>query len=72
MVADVVRRIGDDNIIVSTDYPRIDAQFPHALDEFLAIDDLNDASRKRFSGIIARDSITCSHRRLRFEPDRLR
>ena len=34
LVADVIRRIGDDNIVVSTDYPHIDAHFPHALDEF--------------------------------------
>jgi len=43
----VIRRIGDDNIVVSTDYPHIDAHFPHAIDEFLAIEDLSAASRRK-------------------------
>src|ERR1051325_4036825 len=47
LVTDVVRRIGADNIVVSTDYPHIDAHFPHAIDEFLEISDLSDASRRK-------------------------
>jgi predicted TIM-barrel fold metal-dependent hydrolase len=46
-VTDVVKRIGDDNLVVSTDYPHIDAHFPHAIDEFLEIDGLSDNSRKK-------------------------
>jgi predicted TIM-barrel fold metal-dependent hydrolase len=46
LVADVIRRIGDDNIVISTDYPHIDAHFPHALDEFFEIHDLSDGSRR--------------------------
>ncbi len=45
LVTDVVRRIGDDNLLISTDYPHIDAHFPHALDEFLAIEGLSDSSK---------------------------
>jgi predicted TIM-barrel fold metal-dependent hydrolase len=47
LVSDVVKRLGDDNLVVSTDYPHIDAHFPHAVDEFLEIDDLSAASRKK-------------------------
>jgi predicted TIM-barrel fold metal-dependent hydrolase len=46
-VADVVKRLGDGNLVVSTDYPHIDAHFPHALDEFLEIPDLSDANRRK-------------------------
>jgi predicted TIM-barrel fold metal-dependent hydrolase len=47
LVTDVVQRIGDDNLVISTDYPHIDAHFPHALDEFFAIDGLSETSRRK-------------------------
>jgi uncharacterized protein len=47
LATDVVKRLGDDNLVVSTDYPHIDAHFPHAVDEFLEIDGLSDASRRK-------------------------
>jgi predicted TIM-barrel fold metal-dependent hydrolase len=47
LVGDVIKRIGDDNIVISTDYPHIDAHFPHALDEFFEIQDLSDSSRRK-------------------------
>jgi predicted TIM-barrel fold metal-dependent hydrolase len=47
LVADVIGRIGDDNLVLSTDYPHIDAHFPHALDEFLQIEGLSDANRRK-------------------------
>jgi predicted TIM-barrel fold metal-dependent hydrolase len=47
LVSDVIKRIGDDNLVISTDYPHIDAHFPHALDEFLAIEDVSDMSRRK-------------------------
>ena len=47
LVTDVIKRIGDDNILISTDYPHIDAHFPHALDEFFEIKDISDNSRRR-------------------------
>jgi predicted TIM-barrel fold metal-dependent hydrolase len=43
----VIKRIGDDNLVVSTDYPHIDAHFPHAIDEFLEIDGLADRSKRK-------------------------
>lgn len=47
LVTDVVERIGDNNLIISTDYPHIDAHFPHALEEFLRIQGLGGGSRKK-------------------------
>lgn len=47
LASDVVKRLGDDNLVVSTDYPHIDAHFPHAVDEFFAIDGLSDANRRK-------------------------
>jgi predicted TIM-barrel fold metal-dependent hydrolase len=47
LVGDVIKRIGDDNILISTDYPHIDAHFPHALDEFFAIEGLSASSRRK-------------------------
>jgi predicted TIM-barrel fold metal-dependent hydrolase len=37
LVKNVVDYMGDDNIVISTDYPHIDCRWPHALDEFLSI-----------------------------------
>ena len=34
----VVEAIGDDNIVVSTDYPHSDGLFPEAMNEFVALD----------------------------------
>jgi predicted TIM-barrel fold metal-dependent hydrolase len=47
LVSDVISRIGDDNILISTDYPHIDSVFPHALDEFFEIDQMSKASRRK-------------------------
>jgi uncharacterized protein len=47
LVADVINRIGDDNLVISTDYPHIDAHFPHALNEFLRLGGLSDGSRRK-------------------------
>ena len=32
---DAIGRIGDDNILFSTDYPHLDSKYPHAVDHFL-------------------------------------
>jgi predicted TIM-barrel fold metal-dependent hydrolase len=47
LITDVVNRLGDDNLVVSTDYPHIDAHFPHAIDEFFEIGGLSDANRRK-------------------------
>src|SRR6266852_7362137 len=47
IVADVIRRIGDDNIVISTDYPHADSHWPHAIDSFMAIDGINSNSRRK-------------------------
>jgi len=47
LVTDVIKRLGDETILISTDYPHIDAHFPHALDEFFEIKDISAASRRK-------------------------
>jgi predicted TIM-barrel fold metal-dependent hydrolase len=47
LVADVVRRIGDDNIVISTDYPHSDSQWPNAIGSFMAIKEITDSSRRK-------------------------
>ena len=43
--ADMVRRLGDDNVVFSTDYPHPDSAFPHAVDELLALEGIPAASK---------------------------
>ena len=47
LVGDVIRRIGDDNIVISTDYPHADSHWPNAIDSFMAIEGLGAASRRK-------------------------
>jgi len=42
----VIDALGDENIVVSTDWPHDDSAFPHALDEFLSVP-LSDAVRRK-------------------------
>jgi predicted TIM-barrel fold metal-dependent hydrolase len=42
----VIEYLGDDNIVISTDYPHIDCRWPHALDEFLSIP-IGEQSKKK-------------------------
>ncbi|MCH8281748.1 MAG: amidohydrolase family protein [Chloroflexi bacterium] len=44
---DMIKRLGDDNVVFSTDYPHPDSAFPHAVEEFLAIDGISAASQKK-------------------------
>ena len=46
LVRNVIDYMGDDNIIISTDYPHIDGRWPHALDEFLSISISESSQRK--------------------------
>jgi predicted TIM-barrel fold metal-dependent hydrolase len=39
--------VGDDNIVVSTDYPHSDGLFPHAIEEFGALDGVSDKTEAK-------------------------
>ena len=43
----VVDEVGDDNIVVSTDYPHSDGAYPHAIDEFLALPGVSGESKRK-------------------------
>ena len=47
MVEYVLQRVGDDNLVLSTDYPHHDSAYPHALEIFLSMDVVPEASRKK-------------------------
>ncbi len=46
LVGDVVKRIGDDNVVISTDYPHADSHWPDAVNHFMAME-LPSSSRKK-------------------------
>jgi uncharacterized protein len=46
LVTDVIRRIGDDNVVISTDYPHADSHWPDAVNHFMALE-MPSASRKK-------------------------
>ena len=43
----VIDEIGDDNIVVSTDYPHADGPFPHGVDEFLELPGVSLESKRK-------------------------
>jgi uncharacterized protein len=43
----VVEAIGDDNIVVSTDYPHSDGLFPDAMNEFVALEGVSDKTKAK-------------------------
>jgi predicted TIM-barrel fold metal-dependent hydrolase len=43
----VIDAIGDDNLVVSSDFPHFDSAFPHAFDRLMAIPGVEDASRRK-------------------------
>ena len=43
----VIEAIGDDNIVVSTDYPHSDGLFPDAMNEFVALENVSDKSKAK-------------------------
>ena len=47
LVEDVVKRLGDENLVFSTDYPHPDSAYPHATEEILSIDGLSSESKKK-------------------------
>ncbi len=46
-VTRVIDEIGDDALVISTDWPHDDSAWPHAMDTFLGIEGLEDASRRK-------------------------
>jgi uncharacterized protein len=46
LVIDVIKRVGDDNVVISTDYPHADSHWPNATNQFMAIE-MPSASRKK-------------------------
>jgi hypothetical protein len=53
LVVDAIKSLGDDNIVISTDWPHGDSSFPQALNSFLKIDVSRTSRDARFYGITA-------------------
>jgi len=45
--ADMLNRLGDDNVVFSTDYPHPDSAFPHAVEDLLALEGISAQSKKK-------------------------
>ena len=43
----VIDEVGDDNIVLSTDYPHADGPFPHGIDTFLNLPGIGSESKKK-------------------------
>jgi predicted TIM-barrel fold metal-dependent hydrolase len=42
-----IQAIGDDNIVISTDWPHDDSAYPHAIDTFLELDNVTKESKRK-------------------------
>jgi predicted TIM-barrel fold metal-dependent hydrolase len=47
VLAQVIEALGDDSIVVSTDYPHSDGLFPHAIEEFVGLEGVGDKSKSK-------------------------
>ncbi len=47
LVTDVMKRLGDDHLVFSTDYPHADCKFPQATDTFLAMEGISATSKRK-------------------------
>ena len=47
MLGQVIDLVGDDRIVFSTDYPHPDSPWPHAVDTFLGLPGVSDASKRK-------------------------
>ncbi|PYN82034.1 MAG: hypothetical protein DMD96_08325 [Candidatus Rokuibacteriota bacterium] len=43
----VVAEIGDENLVLSTDWPHDDSRFPHSIDSFLALPHLSAETKRK-------------------------
>ena len=50
LVVDVIHRVGDDNLVISTDYPHADSHWPNAIDTFMKIDGISGISQRKILG----------------------
>jgi predicted TIM-barrel fold metal-dependent hydrolase len=39
--------MGDENIVISTDWPHDDSAYPHAIETFLQLDGVSEASKRK-------------------------
>ena len=47
MVAQAIAVGGDDNIVISTDWPHDDSAYPNAIDNFLALEGVTESSKRK-------------------------
>ena len=47
VAVDVVRELGDERLVISTDWPHDDSSWPHAMESFFALEGLSSESRRR-------------------------
>lgn len=47
LAADMLKRLGDDNVVFSTDYPHPDSAFPHAVEDMLALEGISPGSKRK-------------------------
>jgi len=47
LLAVVIDAFGDDNIVISVDYPHADGPFPHGLETFLVLPGVNAGSKRK-------------------------
>lgn len=42
-----IQEIGDDNLVISTDWPHGDSRYPQAIDTFLSLQGISDDSKRK-------------------------
>ena len=47
LAADVIKHVGDDNLVFSTDWPHGDARYPEATDTLLSMPGISDESKRK-------------------------
>ena len=47
LVSQVVNSLGDDNIVISTDYPHLDSLYPHSMDTFLSQTEISKETKRK-------------------------
>ena len=47
LAAQTMATLGDDNIVISSDWPHDDSAYPHAVDEFLALEGVSPESKRK-------------------------